>query len=44
VRDEAVEALRQIVEEQYQARTGLQASIDTCRAAGGPGSALNLND
>lgn len=43
VRDEAVETLRQVVEEQYQARTGQQASIDICRAAGGPGSALNLN-
>ena len=39
VRDEAVEALRRVVEEQYPARTGLQASIDICRAAGGPGSA-----
>ncbi|MGH2480968.1 MAG: galactokinase, partial [Ktedonobacteraceae bacterium] len=38
VRDEAVEALTQIVEEQYPARTGRQASLDICRAAGGPGS------
>lgn len=38
VRDEAVEALTQLVEEQYPIRTGRQASIDTCRAAGGPGS------
>lgn len=40
VRDEAVETLRRIIEEQYPARTGLQASIDICRAAGGPGSAV----
>jgi galactokinase len=40
VRDEAVETLRRVVEEQYPARTGLQASIDICRAAGGPGSAV----
>jgi len=39
VRDESVEALRQAVEQQYPARTGRQASIDICRAAGGPGSA-----
>ena len=39
VRNEAVEALRQAVEGQYPARTGRQASIDICRAAGGPGSA-----
>jgi galactokinase len=37
VRDEAVEALRKAVEEQYPARTGRQAGIDICRAAGGPG-------
>jgi galactokinase len=36
---DAVEALRQAVDEQYPARTGLNASIDICRAAGGPGSA-----
>jgi galactokinase len=41
VRDEAVAQLTQVVEEQYQLRTGLQASIDICRAAGGPGSASN---
>ncbi len=39
VRDEAVEALRQAVEQQYPERTGLQACIDICRAAGGPGFA-----
>ena len=38
-REDAVEVLRQAVDEQYMARTGLQASIDVCRAAGGPGSA-----
>jgi galactokinase len=36
VRDDAVEDLRQAVNEQYPARTGLQASFDVCRAAGGP--------
>ncbi len=39
VRDDAVDALRQAVEQQYPTRTGLQASIDICRAAGGPGYA-----
>lgn len=38
VRNEAVEHLRQAVEAQYPARTGRQADIDICRAAGGPGS------
>ena len=37
VRDEAIVALRQAVNEQYPARTGRQASIDIARAAGGPG-------
>lgn len=37
VRSEAVDALRQSVNEQYPARTGRQASIDIARAAGGPG-------
>lgn len=37
VRTEAVDALRQAVEKQYPERTGRQASIDICRAAGGPG-------
>jgi galactokinase len=39
VRDDAVEVLRQAVNEQYPARTRLQASFDVCRAASGPGSA-----
>jgi galactokinase len=39
VREESVKALRQAVEQQYPDRTGLQASVDICRAAGGPGSA-----
>ncbi len=39
VRSEAVEQLRQAVNEQYPARTGLQATFDVCRAAGGPNSA-----
>ena len=38
VRNEAIETLSMAVEEQYPARTGLHASIDICRAAGGPGS------
>lgn len=38
VLDEAVAQLARLVEEQYPQRTGLQASIDICRAAGGPGS------
>jgi len=37
VRDEALDALRQAVNEQYPAQTGRQASIDIARAAGGPG-------
>lgn len=39
VRNEAVEVLRRAVEQQYHIRTGKQATIDICRAAGGPGSA-----
>jgi len=39
VHNDAVEVLRQAVNEQYPARTGLRASFDVCRAAGGPGSA-----
>ena len=39
VRSNAVEQLRQAVDEQYPARTGLQATFDVCRAAGGPDSA-----
>lgn len=42
VRAEAVETLKQVVEEQYPARTDLRASIDVCQAAGGPGSAVSL--
>ncbi len=34
VRNEAIEALRQAVEQQYPIRTGLQAGFDICRAAG----------
>src|SRR5258708_22516397 len=38
VRSEVVEALRYIVNKEYPARTvGLEASIDICNAAGGPG-------
>lgn len=40
VRQEVVTALTQAVEEQYPVRTGRQASIDICRAAGGPGLAV----
>jgi len=39
VHNDSIEALRQAVDEQYPARTGLNASIDICRAAGGPGIA-----
>ncbi len=37
LRDSAVEPLRLAVEDQYPAQTGRQATIDICRAAGGPG-------
>jgi galactokinase len=37
VRKEAVDALRQAVDRYYPERTGRQASIDICHAAGGPG-------
>jgi galactokinase len=37
VRNEAIDALRRAVEEQYPARSRRQASIDICHAAGGPG-------
>lgn len=37
VRDTAVEALRHAVVEQYPARTGRVATMDNCRASGGPG-------
>ncbi len=40
VRNDAIEALAQAVEQQYQARTGRQARIEICRAAGGPGCAV----
>jgi galactokinase len=39
VRSDAVEQLHRAVDEQYPARTGLQAIFDVCRAAGGPDSA-----
>ena len=39
VHTNAVETLSQAVNQQYPARTGLNASIDICRAAGGPGNA-----
>jgi galactokinase len=42
VRDEAVEQLKQVVEKQYPARAGRQASIAICRAAGGPGSIAHI--
>ncbi|GHO95937.1 galactokinase [Reticulibacter mediterranei] len=38
VRTEAVEVLSEAVMRQYPEQTGRQASIDICRAAGGPGS------
>ncbi len=39
VRNDSVEMLRQAVEQYYPERTGRSATIDICRAAGGPGSA-----
>lgn len=42
VRDEALTSLTRLVEEEYPRRTGRQASIDICRAAGGPGSMADL--
>jgi galactokinase len=39
VNSEAVEPLRRAVEREYPRRSGRQASIDICRAAGGPGYA-----
>jgi len=39
VRSDAVEPLRQAVDEQYPAHTGLRAMFDVCRATGGPDSA-----
>lgn len=42
VRNDSLEALRQVVEQQYPERTGRTATIDICRAAGGPGSAWLL--
>ncbi len=39
VYNNAIDALRQAVEQQYPGRTGRQASIDICHAAGGPGFA-----
>jgi galactokinase len=39
VHNEAIEALSQAVDREYPARTGLQASIDICRAGSGPGNA-----
>ncbi|MDQ6643726.1 MAG: galactokinase, partial [Chloroflexota bacterium] len=36
---EAVEALSRAIEQEYPLRTGRQARIDMCRAAGGPGNA-----
>ena len=38
VRSEAVETLLQAVHKEYPTRTGLQASTDICKAAGGPGN------
>jgi len=40
VRNEAIENLRLAVEKYYPERTGRQATIDICRAAGGPGHAI----
>lgn len=40
VHNEAIENLRCDVEKYYPERTGRQATIDICRAAGGPGHAI----
>jgi galactokinase len=40
VHNEAIEPLRLAVEKYYPERTGRQATIDICRAAGGPGHAI----
>lgn len=40
VRNEAIEPLRLAVEKYYPERSGRQAIIDICRAAGGPGQAV----
>jgi galactokinase len=40
VHNEAIDPLRQAIEEYYPERTDRQASIDICRAAGGPGHAV----
>ena len=40
VHNEAIEALSQAVEKYYPERTGRQATIDICRAAGGPGQSV----
>ncbi len=39
VHNSAIDALQQAVEQHYPERTGRQASIEICHAAGGPGSA-----
>jgi galactokinase len=43
VRNAAIEALRQAIEQRYPERTGRQASIDICRAAGGPGHSMSVS-
>lgn len=43
VRNEAIESLRQAVEQQYPECTGREASIDVCSASGGPGYAMNIS-
>ncbi len=40
VHNEAIEPLSQAVEKYYPERTGRQATIDICHAAGGPGHAI----
>lgn len=40
VRNEAIDALQQSVQERYPQRTGRQASIDICHAADGPDSRI----
>ena len=39
VRNDAVDALRRVVDTYYPQRTGRKAIVDICHAAGGPGQA-----
>jgi len=43
VRTESVEALHRAIDQEYPLRTGLEASFDICRPAGGPGYSWQTN-